>query len=66
MSQLIYNRVMKLIDEQRLTRHQVEVAAGLGNNTIESWRNGNPTIGNLEKVANVLGTTVEALVRRED
>lgn len=65
MANLIYQRIMKLIDEQRLTKAKVEAGAGLGNGTIESWKNGNPTIAKLEAVAGVLGCTVEELVKTE-
>lgn len=65
MANLIYERIIKLIEEQRLTKAKVEAGAGLGNGTIESWKDGNPTISNLEKVANVLGCEVEDLVKKE-
>lgn len=66
MASLIYERVMKLIDEQKLTRAKVEAGAGLGNGTIESWKDGNPTINKIEAVAGILGVSVEELVRKED
>ncbi len=65
MANLIYEKIMNLIGEQRLTKSKVENAAGLGNGTIEGWKDGNPTIAKLEAVANVLGTTVEELVKKE-
>ena len=64
MANLIYERIIKLIEEQRLTKAKVETGAGLGNGTIESWKDGNPTISKLEAVANVLGCTVEDLVKK--
>lgn len=66
MANLIYERIIKLIEEQRLTKSKVEKAANLGNGTIESWRDGNPSILKLEAVANVLGCTVEDLIRKGD
>lgn len=65
MANLIYERIIKLIEEQRLTKAKVEAGAGLGNGTIESWKDGNPTISKLEAVADVLGCTVEDLVKKE-
>lgn len=59
----IYNNVMRLIEEQRLTKAKVEKGAGLGNGTIESWKDGNPTIEKLEAVSNVLGCTVTDLIK---
>lgn len=66
MANLIYERVIKLIDQQRLTKSKVEAGAGLGNGTIESWKNGNPTIRSLKAVADILGCTVEDLVKEGD
>lgn len=66
MATKIYERVIKLIEEQRLTKAKVESAAQLGNGTIESWKNGNPTISKLEAVSNVLGCTVEDLIKEND
>lgn len=63
MANVIYERVMKLIEAQGLTRAKVENAAGLGNGTIESWRDGNPTISKIEAVAKVLGCSVIDLMK---
>lgn len=62
MANLIYERIISKISEQRLTKSKVEKAAGLGNGTIESWKTGNPTIEKLEAVSNVLGCTVSELL----
>lgn len=66
MENLIYERIIRLINEQHLTKAKVEAGAGLGNGTIESWKTGNPTIKKLEAVANILGCTVEDLVKEGD
>lgn len=62
MSNRIYQKIMKLIEEQNLTKAKVEKDAKLGNGTIESWKNGNPTIDKLEAVSGVLGCTVSDLL----
>lgn len=62
MSNRIYQKVMKLIEEQNLTKAKVEKGANLGNGTIESWKNGNPTIEKLEAVSVILGCTVADLL----
>ena len=62
MASHIYEKVMKLIEEQNLTKAKVEKGANLGNGTIDSWRNGNPTIKKLEAVSVVLGCTVADLL----
>lgn len=65
MANIIYERILKLIEEQKTSKAKVEAACGLGNGTIESWKDGNPTISKLEAVANVLGVSIEELVRKE-
>lgn len=62
MSNIIYSNIMRLLDEKKMTRAKLENAAGLGNGTIESWKDGNPTIAKLESVANVLGCRVSDLI----
>lgn len=62
MANRIYQNIMKMIEEQGLTKAKVEKGANLGNGTIESWKNGNPTIEKLESVANILGCTVSELL----
>ena len=62
MSNIIYSNIMKLLEEKKMTRAKLESAAGLGNGTIESWKDGNPTIAKLERVANVLGCKVTELI----
>lgn len=64
MANIIYERIIELIKEQRLTKAKVESACGLGNGTIESWKDGNPTISKIEAVANVLGVSLEDLVKK--
>lgn len=68
MANLVYERVIQLINEQRLTKAKVEAACGLGNGTIEGWKEGKqgPSINSLEKVAGVLGVSLEELVKKED
>ncbi len=66
MANRIYERIIELIEVQKLSKAKVETAAGLGNGTIESWKNGNPTIKSLKAVADILGCTVEDLVKEGD
>lgn len=63
MASLIYERIMEMIEAKKSTRAKVENAAGLGNGTIESWKNGNPSIKKLEAVAKVLECKVTDLIQ---
>lgn len=65
MGNLIYERIISLISEKKLTKAKVENAANLGNGTIETWKTGNPTISKLEAVAKVLEVPVSELVKED-
>lgn len=51
--------------EKNLTFAALERATGIGNGVIAKWKNGNPRIHNLEKVATYFGCTVDDLLREE-
>ena len=59
-----FSKLLDLIEEQGKTFYQVEKEAGLGNGTIRKWARdeANPTIANLQKVADALGVDVATLV----
>lgn len=60
---VLYEKVVALIKEQNKTIHSVEVSAGIGNGTIDGWKNGsNPMLNSVIKVANELGVTIDQLI----
>lgn len=63
---MIYNNVKSLCDEQGLTIMALEQRAGLANGTVGGWRTAKPMAESLMKVARVLGTTVDELMREEE
>lgn len=63
MSEIIYEKVICLMNEQNLTKHQLENLANLGNGTIEGWKNHAPNISSIVKVAKVLNISVEELLK---
>lgn len=65
MASVIYNNIKRLASEQRLTLAKIERACNLGNGTIGKIENGNPTIATLEAISNVLGCTVQDLLKEE-
>lgn len=60
---MYYEVVSRLIREKGLTIAEVERMAGLGNGIISKWKTLKPKIGNLEKVASVLGISVTEIVK---
>jgi len=63
MSNKVFANIKRLSSEQNITIQKLEKMCNLGNGTIAKWENGNPTIGNIEKVAKQLECTVEDLFK---
>lgn len=60
---MIYKNVKRVAEKQKMSICKLEKEAGLPNGTIGKWRKANPTVANLKAVADVLGTTVDELLR---
>lgn len=58
----VYSNIVKLAKKTKKTLGQVEEEAGLGQGIISKWKNGNPTLNNLQAVAKVLNVTVNELL----
>lgn len=56
-------RIKTLARSQKMTIAEVERQAGIGKNTIKSWDRVVPSADKVAAVADVLGTTVEYLLR---
>lgn len=48
--------------EQRYTLAALERAAGLSNGAIAKWRVNEPSVDRVQRVADVLGTTIDELI----
>lgn len=59
---LLFDRIVKLCNENGMTIARLEKEAGLGNATVRGWKNSEPTVKNLKAVADVLGVTVDDLL----
>ena len=62
---MIYENIAKLCASNEVTIASIEAKADLGRGTIGKWRTCKPTIDNLRKVANVLGVTIDELIKEE-
>ena len=62
----MYQRIKEMAKAKGLSIKALERAAGLRNGAISKW-NGTrgPTISSLKPVANVLGVTVDELIKEE-
>ena len=59
---MIYENVMTLCKERGISVAALERACNIGNATIKGWKEGNPRIDTLKKVADYFGVTVEFLM----
>lgn len=60
---MIYERIKSEANQQKLTIAELEKRAGLGNGVIGGWRTSAPNARKLEAVADVLGVTVDYLLK---
>lgn len=61
----ITEKIKELAKVQRLSIRQIEIAAGLSNGAIARWSEKSPSIDKVYRVANVLGCTVDDLIRED-
>lgn len=61
---MIYENIKSIAQEKGISIAQIEKMAGLGNGIIGKWRNSNPSIASLFKIAAALDVPVESLVKK--
>lgn len=60
-------KIKKLCKEQKLTLGELEDRAGFGKGqVIGRWDENRPSVDRVKKVADILGVTVDELLREED
>lgn len=62
---MIYERIKEEADRQGLTIAELEKRAALGNGVIGGWRKASPNARKLEAVADILGVSVDYLLKGE-
>lgn len=60
------NKIKGLCREKGITLRTLEELAGLGTNSIYRWEENNPSVDKVKNVADVLGVTIEELLKEED
>ena len=60
---MLFNKIKGFCDEQGLSINQLEAKAGLAKNSVYTWKTRYPSCERLFKVAKVLGTTMEELLK---
>lgn len=61
---MVYENIESLCQRKGLTICALEKKAGLSNGTVGKWRTASPRLKNLERVAKVLGVSVNRLLRK--
>ena len=59
------NKIKGLCREKGITLRTLEELAGLGTNSIYRWEENNPSVDKVKNVADVLGVTIEELLKEE-
>ena len=62
---MILRNIKKEAEKKGISIGEIEKKAGLSNGAIFKWRNSSPTVEKLKAVANVLGITVDDLIRED-
>lgn len=60
----MYETIKKEAEKTGMSIRQLERFAGLGNGTIDKWKESSPKLDTLEKVAAALGMNVTTLINR--
>lgn len=61
--QLVFDSVYEYATKRKMTISEVEKKANLSPNSIYKWKESEPKIGNLMRVAKVLGVSVNTLLK---
>ena len=60
---MLFTKISALCKERNISVAKLEQQAGLGNATVRRWDVSTPTVDNLKRVADVLGCTVDDLLK---
>lgn len=63
---MIYEQILALCKERRVSIARLERECGLGNATIRGWEKSSPTVEKLKRVADYFGVTVDYLLTAKE
>ena len=63
---LLYANIVELCKGKGISISKLEKECGLGNATIQGWKNGNPRVDKLMIVADYFGVSLDYLLRPGD
>lgn len=59
---MVYDKIVEICRERNISITKVEDMAELGHGTIGKWKNVDPQIGNIRKVANALEVPISVIL----
>ncbi|MHA7612262.1 DNA-binding helix-turn-helix protein [Weissella viridescens] len=66
MKNSIYERLRTVANEQKMSLQEIENKAGLSDGALYKWKKSSPKLENVQKVADVLGVSVDYLLGNTD
>ncbi len=63
---MLLENVKKLCDQHKTTICALERETGIGNGAIAKWNASDPRLGNVKKVADYFGVTVDDLLAKDE
>ena len=60
---MLYENIVRRCKDKRMPISELEKSAGLGNATIQKWRTAIPKVDSLQRVAAILGVTIDELLK---
>lgn len=63
---MLHDNIRYYIKEAGLSISETERRAGLARGHIDKWKESSPSVTNIKKVADVLGVTVDELIKERD
>lgn len=60
---MIYENIVKRCKERGISIMQLEKACNLGNGTVGGWKNGNPRVDLVKRVADYFAVTIDELLK---
>lgn len=62
---MLFDKISALCEERGISIAKLEREADLGNATVRRWKGSDPSASKLKRVADVLGVTVDELLKEE-
>lgn len=63
---MLLTNIIRICKERGISIAKLERECGISNGTIGKWKVSSPTVENVRRVAEFLGTTVDALITEEE